>query len=548
MDFLVDNSMEWPLLSLLIALPFASALICGLLPKKYQSGAFGIAALCLGIEVIAIGFIFTDLESSKGLYLESNFLWVERHLWFSIDGGDAWGTLEVEYLLGIDGLSGPLLLLAAVLFLVGGVASRDIAKRPRLFFSMYLLLFGAVVGALCSLDLMLFFLFFEFLVLPTYVLIAGWGTERRSEAALQFLLYSISGSLMVFFVLLGLYASVEMPSPYLSEGVRMVHRLDLSELINRVHYLDQGLLTEGSSWQLGGVSLRTWSFWALLIGFAIKLPVIPLHAWLPKAHVEASTGVSIVLAGVLLKLAGYAIMRVGFVVFTDQMMEYASVLAVVGACSIVYAGLNALVQQDLKRMVAYASISHMGFVLLGIASLSSRGLTGAIYQMISHGLITAALFFWIGALEKRCGTRQLSQLGGLAQKMPVLASFAALFAVASFGVPGFSSFWAEFLILSGTLEAIISHALPWVVGILPLGGILLAAAYSIWTLKRVFQGKYMEGRWPPLKDLRRGEVAVLSFLAVAVLFLGVYPQPFLEAVNGTVQHLRLLIYTYQAIK
>ena len=525
--------MEWPLLSILVALPFAAAGLCAWLPNKYAAAAAWIAISCLLIELSLSVLIFTSLSTSAHTYEMGHFLWVERHLWFSIEATKH--TIEIEYLLGVDGLSSPLLLLTTLIFSVGALSSWKISKQPRLFFSMYLLLLGGVVGALCSLDMLLFFLFFEFIVLPTYVLIAYWGGKKRETAALHFLIYTLAGSLLLLFVLLFLYASVEMPSTY-RDG--LVHKLDITEMIAQSHQL-----TDSVAWintRIWGRPIQEWAFGALLIGFAIKLPVAPLHTWLPRAHVEASTGVSIVLAGVLLKIAGYGLIRIGFLAFIEQMTTYAPIIAIIAGGSIVYASLNALAQQDLKRMIAYSSVAHMGLVLIGIATYSDKGWAGAVYQMLSHGLIVAGLFFWVGALEDRYGSRFIPQLGGLAAQVPRLATFAAFFLFASFGMPGFSSFFAEFLILNGVVERIADGLLPWWLMMAPLLGILCAAAYSVWTMARVFQGKSINSF---SSDLKASEWSVLALLAATVLLLGLYPQLILERIQPTLHHLISVVTT-----
>ena len=542
--------MHFPLLSLLVWLPFLAAILCLLIPKRYSCYAAHFTLFILAIELLLTSFTFYNLHTAKGIYAEDNFLWVERYRWLEIDLGGDFGQLRIDYLLGIDGLNGPLLLLAVLLFLVGLQPSWRTSRQPRHFFSLYLLMFGAVMGTLCSMDLLLLFIFFEFLVLPTYLLIAFWGGDKRASAALQFLLYTLSGSALIFFVLLGLCFSVYMPETFpAEENSRLIHRLDLMWMMHTGNYSSSSPLSPESSYILWGLPLRSWAFFALMLGLAIKLPVVPFHAWLPKAHVEASTGMSIVLAGVLLKLGGYGFMRIGLGVFPDQVLQHASLLAFFGVLSIVYASLVALVQQDLKRLIAYSSISHMGFVLLGISSTSGTGFIGALYQMISHGLISAAMFFLAGIVEQRCGTRQIDHLSGLSAKMPFLGGFALMYFFAAFGLPGFSSFVAELFVLIGTFEAIISRSLSWLFVLFIVLGMLFMAACFVWAYRRTFQGPYWlrhpSGTAPAtLSDLRTSEAALLLSVAVLVVGLGVYPQPLLEAMYTTLNHLKLLVYTY----
>ena len=541
--------MSFSLLSLLVWLPFVVAGLSLLLPSRYSRYAAYLTLFTLLVEALLTSFIFYHTHTSKGMYIESNFLWVERYRWLQIDLGSNLGEIRVDYLLAVDGLNGPLMLLAVLLFLVGLQVSWR-TKYPRYFFALYLLLFGTVMGALCSMDLLLLFLFLEFLILPTYLLIAFWGGKERASAALQFLLYSLSGSVLIFFVLLGLYFSVYMPSSFpIEEGDQLLHRLDLMWIIDTNSYIDSAPLSPKSDYIFWGLPLRSWAFFALMVGLSVKLPVVPFHAWLPKAHVEASTGVSIVLAGVLLKLGGYGFIRIGLGVFPDQMLKYAPLIACFGVLSIVYAGLIALVQQDLKRLIAYTSISHMGFVLLGISTTSEAGFIGALYQMISHGCITSVLFFLVDILEKRCGTRQIDCISGLSVKMPIFGGFALTYFFAAFGLPGFSSFVAELFVLIGTLEAVVSHSLDWTIVLFLILGMLIMTACFVWTYRRVFQGEYWLRRTEKtssvsLLDLRRKEKALLLGMIFLILFLGIYPQPLLEAMYSTLNHLKLLVYNY----
>ena len=535
--------MNVPFLSIALWLPVLSAVICFLIPRRHTKWAVYVTSACCLVEIALTGAGFYLLPTVKGLYEAHNFLWVERYPWFSMDLGGEIGRLQVDYLLGLDGLNGPLLLLAALLFFVGTLVSSRKKSYPPSFFALYLLLFGAVMGALCSLDMLPFLLFLELTAVPAYLLISFWGSTKRFEASLQLILYSFAGSLLIFLVMLGLYLSVILCT---DEGATALcyRQLDLTRLINPAYYTSEGLLSLIEPKTLGNISLRSYAFFALLIGLLIKLPAVPLHTWLPKAHVEAPTAVSIVLAGVLLKLGGYALLRLGFGLFATEMSQYAPVIAFFGILSIIYAGLNALQQQDIKRLIAYASISHMGFVLLGISGGTIYGTLGAVYQMVSHGFITAALFMLVGCLEKYAGSRRISDISGLSSKMPHLGWFFLLFSLAAFGVPGFSSFVAEALVLTSLMQASVGERLSWALPALTMLGILLTAGYFAWTYQRVFQGLFfLHKKKADLKlmDITRLEKSIFLGLLAAILLLGLHPQLLMEAIYGTAAHLEQLL-------
>ena len=357
-----------PWLSIFIWLPTGLALLCLLCPTRgvlaWRLAAGGLIALCVGAGYLLLGL-------NKQLIPAGTFegyAWVEQYSWFRLHLGE--NSFDVDYLLGVDGISLPLIALSVFVFLIGLVTAYTQARRPsKYFLAGYLFLLSMVLGVLCSLDLLLFFIFFELVALPIYLLIATYGGDGRANAAGQFLLYSLVGSVLFLLVVLGIYSSL---NPALEGSIH------LGLLFNPEVYAPDGLLSP----YLRTTQWSTVAFIALLVSFAIKLAIVPCHGWLPYAHVEASTPVSIVLAGVVLKLGGYALLRVGWSIFHEHLLQNGDVLMWIGGGTIVYGALNALAQQDMKRMIAYSSIGHMGFVWLGIMSSMENSLVGAVYQMI----------------------------------------------------------------------------------------------------------------------------------------------------------------------
>jgi NADH-quinone oxidoreductase subunit M len=512
------------LLSLLILIPVFAALGSLLVPAT-QSRIFkiinlSVAVIQLALLVCAISLF--DITSS-------DFQLMERANWFSISLGN-WGLLRAEYFLAVDGLGFSMIILTVIVMIITAISSWEITANTKGYFVLLMIMNGAIVGTFCALDLLLFYLFFEFMLLPMYFLIGLWGGPNREYASIKFLLFTLFGSILILIVIIGLYTSVKDPS---SSDI-VVHTFNL------LHMGDGGNFISGSAlsadgWTLGGYSLRTWAFVLLLIGFLIKLPAVPFHTWLPDAHVEAPTAVSVVLAALLLKIGGYGLLRIAYPIFPDIASTLSWLVATVAVVSIVYGALNALASKDLKRLIAYSSVSHMGFVLLGIASTTSTGVTGAVYQMFSHGILSALLFLIAGVLSGRTQNRMIENYSGLSTKMPIYFGIVLVAFFASLGLPGFSGFIAEITVLFGAFESMSTNGLiSEAFAIVATIGLLLNAGYFLWTIQRMFFGKFnVKGdiKAQALTDLHQREISMMGALIVLTLVFGLFPQVLLDYIN-----------------
>ncbi len=532
--------MNW--LTILIFLPILSALVVGLLPTGAYLKKINIAVAGLQLVVfswMAIGFS-TDVPTSSE-YSEASFQFVERANWFELGLG-ANNSLDVDYFVAVDGISFSLIGLSIVILIIAAVSSLSIQKNIKGYVVLFLLLNGAIIGCFAALDLFLFYLFFEFMLLPMYFLIGIWGGPRREYASIKFFLYTLLGSILILIVLIALYSSSYVPTGV--EGVYS-HSLNLIDLSKAANYHVEGLLHAEQSGTLLGLTWRHWAFVLVFIGFGIKLPMFPFHTWLPDAHVEAPTPISVILAGILLKVGGYGLIRMGYMLFPSEANDLAWWVALMGVISIIYGGLNALGSNDLKKLIAYSSVGHMGFVLLGLASATSEGVLGATYQMISHGLISPMLFLVSGVLYDRTHNREINNYSGLASKMKLLTVAAVVAFFASLGLPMFSGFVAELLTLlgsfkSGATNGLLPHWMP----VVATFGIVISAAYALWTIQRMFFGPFSvkEQSWSDqLYDLTSREKFMLFSLAGLILFLGVFPSFLIDMLDQSVAQLLILM-------
>jgi len=513
-----------PILSLITFLPVLGMIIILLLPSKNETGikytALGITLFQLVLAVIMLSGFNYNLA---GVTDESTFQFIEKFRWIQIDGVSWIGTVKVDYFLGVDGISMPMVLLTAIVSVIAIISSWKIPKAIKGYFALFLLLDTGMMGVFVSLDFFLFYIFWELMLLPMYFLIGIWGGPRKEYAAIKFFIYTLFGSVFILLVMIGLYFSA---TEMLPDGTR-IFTFNLLELMNQANYNSTGLLSpfNPQNW-------RFVAYIALFIGFAIKIPMFPFHTWLPDAHVEAPTPISVILAGVLLKMGTYGILRIAFPIFPEVTRELMWYIALFGMINIIYGALVALSQKDFKKLIAYSSISHMGYVILGMASLTSTGINGAILQMFNHGTITAMLFLIVGFIYDRAHTRGIEEFGGLAAKLPVYTGFVTVAFFAAIGLPGLSGFVSEALVFLGAF----SNETTRIVTVISTIGILLGAAYMLWTLQRIFFGKFNE-KWNNLTDIDTREMIMFIPLTIIIIFLGVYPSAMLDIMNTSVNSL-----------
>ena len=416
-----------------------------------------------------------------------------------------WG---ISYQVGIDGISLFLVLLTTFLTPLAILSSwTAITKKIKEYMVFMLLLETGMLGVFIALDLFLFYVFWEAMLIPMYFLIGIWGGARRIYAAIKFFVYTMAGSLLMLVGILVLY--------YLNYQTTGEYTFDLLELMKTIP----------------PPAIQTWLFLAFAISFAIKVPMFPFHTWLPDAHVEAPTAGSVILAGILLKMGTYGFLRFCLPLFPDATIEFIPLISILAIVGIIYGALVSMVQQDVKSLVAYSSVSHLGFVMLGIFALNTQGLEGGILQMINHGLSTGALFLIVGMLYERRHTRMIDDFGGLSRQMPIFATFFMLVTLSSIGLPGLNGFVGEFLVLVGTFQANKLYAT------FAATGIILAAVYMLWMYQRVMFGQITKPENQRLVDLNLREVIILVPITLFIIWIGVYPKPLFQKMERSVQHL-----------
>jgi NADH-quinone oxidoreductase subunit M len=492
-----SKSLGFPLLTALIVTPLIGAVVTMLMPSRRPEYARIVGYL----TTAATGGLALDLLVQFHTTAHG-YQFVENHRWM--------GELGVRYILGVDGISLFMVALTALLFPIGLLASANIA-RPKSFTVWMLLLESALVAVFLSLDLVLFFVAFEFVLVPMYFLIAGWGHDNKVYAATKFYLYTMAGSAFLFVGLL---------------SVAFLYHRAGHPLTFDVRTLTAWTSAKGNVSKDVGRAL----FLAFCVAFAVKVPLFPFHTWLPDAHTEAPTAGSVVLAGVLLKMGTYGFLRFAIPMFPQAAVDLAPILLVAGVIGIVYGAIVAAMQPDLKRLIAYSSIAHLGFVVLGTFALTTQGIQGGLFTMLSHGLTTGALFLLVGMLYDRRHTYQISAFGGLWKSVPVIGGLFVAATFASIGLPGFSGFVGEFLALLGTF---ISHR--WY-AVVATTGVIFAAVYLLWAVQRAFTGE-PEGENVGLRDISFRELATVVLLLALSLFLGFYPKPVLDRLKPSVDDL-----------
>ena len=512
------------LLSYIFLFPLLIAFVMLFIPSEKWRFFRRLSLAVTSVQLLLSGILLYHFDKElKPLSWETAFQFVERSDWINIGLGST-SDLRIEYHLGVDGISLPLVALSSLVLLIGVISSWNIREKAKGYYILYLILSASIVGCFIALDFFLFYLCFEFMLLPMFFLIGIWGGKRRSYASIKFFLYTLFGSLFILIVMIGLYMSIEQGG---------VNSFSITAMLDG-HYLKDSILNPAENGKIIGRSARALAFLFLLIGFGIKLPSIPVHTWLPDAHVEAPTPISVVLAGLLLKVGAYGLFRILYGIFPDMAVKYAAWVAFFGVLSILYGGLNTLAQNDLKKMVAYSSVSHMGFVLVGLASLTSVGFSGSLFHMISHGIISPALFLLAGVIYDRTHNRLIDNFSGLASKMPVYAFFTAIFFFAGLGLPGLSGFVGELMVLMGAFSTSLFGR--WL-AILAVLGIIISAAYFLWIIQRMFFGSYFvrKSAWQDeMFDLTVREKIMLIPLAVFVLILGIFPSLILDYSNETI--------------
>ena len=492
--------MENALLSLLIWLPIlGGGLVLFVGNDRSETARWLSLAISILVFILSLG-LWTGFDSSTHL-----MQFVEKTPWIS--------HFDINYYLGVDGISMPLIILTTFsTILVIAAGWQVIQHRTAHYMAAFLMMEGLIVGVFSALDGILFYAFWEASLIPMLLIVGIWGGDNRVYAAIKFFLYTFLGSVFMLISLIYMYNKGG------SFSILDMHNLSLTTIE------------------------QAWIFWAFFMAFAVKVPMFPVHTWLPDAHVQAPTGGSVILAAIMLKMGGYGFFRFSLPITPDASLEFSDIVIVLSLIAIVYIGFVALVQRDMKKLIAYSSISHMGFVTLGVFALflaykpdsaegALLGLEGAMVQMISHGFISAAMFLVVGVLYDRLHSREISTYGGVINSMPKFTGFAVLFAMANAGLPGTSGFVGEFMVILGAAQANIWYA------VLAATTLIVGAAYTLWMVKRVFWGGITNPDVATLSDINGREFSILAVLALAVLIIGIYPQPVIEIMHVSIEHL-----------
>jgi len=485
------------LLSYTIFFPLVGLLVVLFLPKekfaaiRWTSAFFSFVPMILSFY-LTYDYYINYSSSANIVYTEGPLNWIS--------------AINAQYFLGVDGISVPMIFLTGLLSFVSILASFNIKNRVKEYFAFFLLLETGMMGVFSALDFFLFYVFWEVMLVPMYFLIGIWGGPRKEYAAIKFFLYTLFGSIFMLVAILVLYFT------------NTPHTLNIMELIKIAPSMTH--------------NLQLFCFAFFFIAFAIKVPVWPFHTWLPDAHVEAPTAVSVILAGVLLKMGTYGMLRVSWPMFPVAIRYFSIPIAILGLIAIIYGALVSMAQKDLKKLVAYSSVSHMGYCMLALGAFSSvTALSGCMFQMVSHGLITGALFLLVGVLYDRAHTREIAAFGGLGVKIPVYTGLMVLFSMASLGLPGMSGFVSEFMVFVGSF---FSFKIITAIAVL---GVVLTAGYMLRMVQRMFLGEFNVSKWGALTEINVREIITVAPLAVLTIVVGVYPSPLSNMMRATLENL-----------
>ncbi len=480
--------MGYPILSALIFLPIVGGLVIGMIPRSNEA-AIKYSALTLSFITFLLSLpLFSSFDTTTfAMQFQESAPWID--------------AFNVRYSLGVDGISVLFVLLSTlVTILCITISWNAITKKVKEFYMALLILEGAMIGVFCAMDLFLFYIFWEAMLIPMFLLIGVWGGPNRVYAAIKFFLYTLVGSVLMLVGIITLYS--------------VSHTLDIRELAEHAY----------------SYKLQFWLFWAFFAAFAVKVPMFPVHTWLPDAHTEAPTAGSVVLAAVLIKMGAYGFLRFSLPLFPAATVAMTPVMLTLSVIAIIYGAVVCLAQTDLKRLIAYSSVSHMGFVTLGIFSLNTQGMEGGILQMVNHGIVTGGLFLSVGAIYERTHTRRIADYGGTATVMPVFSALFLIFTLASIGLPSMNGFVGEFLILLGGFTA------SKMAGAFAATGVIIGAGYMLWLYQRVF---FLEvtPKVSVLKDIDIREILTLAPMIVLIFWIGIYPNAFLGFLHPSVEHL-----------